>query len=44
MSTDIAIRIVQVDYNLTPAKNFSNDRQNNLLVGGGIVFRWSREK
>jgi len=37
VSAHIAIRIVQVDYNLTLGKNFSNDRQNNLLVGGGIV-------
>lgn len=38
----IAIRAVQIDYDLTNFANADNDRQNNLLIGGGVVFRWSR--
>jgi outer membrane immunogenic protein len=38
----IAVRVVQVDYYLTNFANSVNDRQNNLLLGAGVVFRWSR--
>jgi hypothetical protein len=31
-----------VDYYLTTFANSTNDHQNNLLVGAGIVFHWSR--
>jgi outer membrane immunogenic protein len=41
MSTHFAIRIIQVDYDLTEFKNTSTDRQNNLLLAAGIVYRWS---
>ncbi len=37
-----AIRVIQADYYLTLAMNGVNDRQNNLLLGAGIVYRWSR--
>ena len=37
----LTIRVVQADYFLTNAVNSSNGRQNNLLVGAGITFRWS---
>ncbi|MFZ0521470.1 MAG: outer membrane beta-barrel protein [Candidatus Acidiferrales bacterium] len=38
------LRLIQVDYYLTHSVNATNDHQNNLLVGAGIVFRWSRGK
>ena len=41
MSTYFAIRIIQVDYDLTEFKNTTTDRQNNLLLAAGIVYRWS---
>jgi len=37
-----AVRLVQADYYLTVAKNGVNDRQNNLLLAAGLVYRWSR--
>jgi outer membrane immunogenic protein len=37
-----AVRVIQADYYLTVAKNGVNDRQNNLLLAAGIVYRWSR--
>ena len=39
-----AVRIIQIDYYLTHFANSTNDHQNNLLVGAGIVFHWSRQK
>ncbi|MGA8270740.1 MAG: outer membrane beta-barrel protein [Candidatus Sulfotelmatobacter sp.] len=39
-----AVRVIQADYYLTSAKNGVNDRQNNLLLGAGIVYRWSRQQ
>jgi hypothetical protein len=44
VNSHFAVRILQIDYYFTKAANSSNDHQNNLLVGAGIVFRWSREK
>jgi outer membrane immunogenic protein len=38
-----AVRVIQADYYLTLAKNGVNDHQNNLLLGAGIVYRWSRQ-
>jgi outer membrane immunogenic protein len=32
----------QVDYFLTHIANAVNDRQNNFLIGAGIVFHWSK--
>lgn len=40
----IAVRMIQVDYNLTRYTNAANDHQNNLLLGAGFVFHWSRPK
>lgn len=39
-----AVRIIQIDYDLTTFHNSVNDRQNNLLLGSGVVFRWSHGK
>jgi outer membrane immunogenic protein len=44
VSPRFAVRILQIDYYLTHFANSTNDHQNNLLVGAGIVFHWSREK
>lgn len=35
-----ALRLVQVDYNLTVFENTVNARQSNLLVATGIAYRW----
>jgi outer membrane immunogenic protein len=43
LNSSFAIRAVQVDYYLTTFANGINDHQNNLLLGAGIVFRWSRK-
>jgi outer membrane immunogenic protein len=37
-----ALRVIQIDYYLTSFANATNDHQNNLLVGAGIVYHWSR--
>ena len=42
LNSHFAVRIVQIDYYLTKALNATNNHQNNLLVGAGFVFRWSR--
>lgn len=44
LSAHFAVRIIQIDYYLTTFANARNDHQNNLLVGAGIVYRWSRHK
>jgi outer membrane immunogenic protein len=44
VSSRFAVRIIQIDYYLTHLPNASNDHQNNLLVGAGIVFHWSRQE
>ena len=36
----VAVRLLDVSYFLTDASNATNNRQNNLLVGAGISFRW----
>jgi outer membrane immunogenic protein len=36
------VRVIQLDYYLTEFTNATNNRQNNVLVGAGIVFHWSR--
>jgi outer membrane immunogenic protein len=45
VSARFAVR-AQVDYFPTLFANAKNDRQNNMLIGAGIVYRWSwaREK
>jgi outer membrane immunogenic protein len=42
VSSLFAVRVIQIDYDLTKFANGVNDRQNNLLLGAGVVFRWSR--
>jgi outer membrane immunogenic protein len=42
VSSRFAVRVIQVDYYLTHIANAVNDRQNNLLIGAGIVFHWSK--
>jgi len=37
-----AVRVIQIDYDLTKFANGVNHRQNNLLLAAGVVFRWSR--
>ena len=44
VSSHFAVRVIQIDYYLTHFANAVNDHQNNLLVGAGIVFHWSRQK
>ena len=38
----IAIRVAQVDYLLTKLQDDKDDRQNNVRVSAGIVFRWGK--
>ena len=40
VTSRIAVRLIQVDYFFTHFTNFTNDHQNNLLLGAGVVFRW----
>jgi outer membrane immunogenic protein len=40
----VAVRMIQVDYNLSRYTNATNDHQNNLLLGAGVVLHWSRPK
>lgn len=44
LNSHFAVRVVQIDYYLTTFANATNDHQNNLLVGAGIVYHWSRQK
>ena len=44
LNSHFAVRVVQIDYYLTTFVNATNDHQNNLLLGAGIVYRWSRQK
>jgi len=37
-----ALRLVQVDYQMATFANGSTDRQNNLLLGAGLVIHWSK--
>jgi len=40
VSPHIAIRVAQVDYLLTKFRDDQDNRQNNVRVSAGIVFRW----
>jgi opacity protein-like surface antigen len=42
VSPHIAIRVAQVDYLLTKFQDGQDDRQNNVRISAGIVFRWGR--
>jgi len=44
VSPRFSLRAVQIDYYLTTFANATNDHQNNLLVGAGFVFHWSKQK
>jgi outer membrane immunogenic protein len=44
LNSRFAVRVIQIDYDLTRIANATNDHQNNLLVGAGIVFHWSHQK
>jgi opacity protein-like surface antigen len=40
----VAIRLIQVDYLLTKFNDGDNNRQNNVRISAGIVFRWGSGK
>ena len=42
VSPHIAIRVAQVDYLLTKFQDDQDNRQNNVRVSAGIVFRWGK--
>jgi outer membrane immunogenic protein len=42
MTSRFILRVIQVDYDRTAFRNGVNNRQNNLLLGGGLIFRWLR--
>jgi hypothetical protein len=42
LNVHFAIRVLQIDYDLTRFSNSTNNHQNNLLVGAGIVYRWGQ--
>jgi outer membrane immunogenic protein len=42
VNSHFAVRVIQIDYYLTTFANSTNNHQNNLLVGAGIVYHWSR--
>jgi outer membrane immunogenic protein len=44
VSAHFSVRVIQIDYYLTTFANATNDHQNNLLIGAGVVYRWSRKK
>jgi outer membrane immunogenic protein len=44
VSPRFSIRVIQLDYYVTTFANATNDHQNNLMVGAGIVFHWSHQK
>ena len=42
VSPHVAIRVAQVDYLLTKFQDDQDNRQNNVRVSAGIVFRWGK--
>jgi outer membrane immunogenic protein len=42
LNSRLALRVIQVDYDLTRFPNSTNSHQNNLLLGAGIVYRWGQ--
>lgn len=42
LSRRFALRLLQVDYDVTNFPNSTNNHQNNLLLGAGIVYRWGQ--
>lgn len=44
LTRHVVVRLVQVDYYLTRFDNGTNDHQNNIRVGEGVVFRFGPER
>jgi outer membrane immunogenic protein len=44
LKSGFALRLLEADYDATTFANGANDRQNNLLLGAGVVFRWARNQ
>ena len=44
LTRHFAIRALEADYYRTQFANGSNDRQNNLRLSAGVIFRFGREK
>lgn len=44
ISSRFSVRAIQIDYFPTLFANAKNDHQNNILIGAGIVYRWSRAR
>jgi outer membrane immunogenic protein len=42
VSSRFSVRLIQADYDLTTFGNTLNNHQNNLLLGAGLVYLWSR--
>lgn len=42
VKNQFSIRLIQADYFLTNFENTTNNHQNNILLGAGAVFHWSR--
>jgi hypothetical protein len=42
LNSGIAVRLIQADYYMTSFKNSADDRQNNVLLGAGIILHWFR--
>lgn len=40
LTPHVGIRVIQADYLMTKFSDGDNDRQNNVRVSAGIVFRW----
>jgi hypothetical protein len=38
----ISLRLIQADYYMTDFPNGADNHQNNILVGAGVIVRWSR--
>jgi len=42
LTSGISVRVIQADYYYTGFQNGADNHQNNLLVGAGVIVRWSR--
>lgn len=43
LTTHFAVRAFEADYFRTQFPNGVNDRQNNLRLGAGLIFKWGRD-
>lgn len=43
LAQHLSVRLLQIDYYLTNFANTANNHQDNLLLGAGVAYRWSRE-